>query len=244
MKNFLFILITFFSLLSCKKGHWCDCIETAGNLTSDSISFENFDTIAIEDVFTIYLTQDSVNYAIIETGENIIENVTFNNENRTLTIDNQHQCLWTKPKKNDIILHLHYKYIEKIIVNETSQLICVNEIMSDEIGIIFKCRIAEAKIKLNSNIFYFWNLNGGVLELEGNVDVLKIWNFALCTVKAEMLKSKNVIIENHSLCNCYVNAQEILEGGIFNKGNIYYRGNPSVININIEEDSGSLIKIE
>lgn len=240
----LSIFLLLISVISCKKGHWTDCIESAGENLTDSLLLENFDTVKIYDVFNIFLIQDTINFILINGGSNIIENISVNILDNTLELDNFHQCMCSKPAENSVNLYLHFKNIAKIDIHETSKLISVNSINSKELGVIFNNKISEANFILNCNTFYFWNLRGGVLNLSGKTRELKIWNYGLCNVFADSLISEKALIENNSMGNCRIGISDTLKGKITNSGNVYYKGNPLIENFILESKSGKLIKIE
>ncbi len=243
-RTFILLIFSFVLLGACKKGHYCDCIESAGDYIIDTIQIESFDTLLVNDVFTINLVQDSVDYAVVKAYEAFYENILFEVTDNTLNIDNLHNCTWTKPKKNEVEIDFHYKDISKIIVEEPSVFNSINDMQGDEIGIIFNCHVVEANLKLNARVFFYWNTNGGMLNLEGKVDELKIWNTTLGSVNALNLNAQKVLVENNSVGDCLVNVQKDLKTKIKNTGNVYYTGEPEYIDAEINENSGKLLKYE
>jgi len=242
MKITFLVIFFFIFFISCEKEQFSDFNETRGILSKDSVNIAEFDSLIIKNVFDVYLFQDTVNYIVIEGIKNLAKNVKIEIINNTLTLDTESKYIWTKPNNNKIKITIHFKNISKIDIREASRTESINEISGNELGIILNCKIAEVKLKLNHNIFYFWNNRGGVLELEGNVNELKIWNFALSNIFAGKLISDKVIIENHSLGDCEIGLANHISGGIFNKGNIYYKGNPIIENFYTDSNSGKLIK--
>jgi len=245
MKKIIYFYSIIFLILifSCNKDSFVDPFQNYGKIIEIEKNLEQFDSLIIKSYFVVNLVQDTINKIKIKGGENIISDVSINLNNGNLTLTNLNKGLFTHPQKY-VEIELHFKNLSLIMAQNACSINSVNEIVSQEIGLIFSTKIAEANIKLNSTTFYFWNSRGGKLTLSGNVNSLKIWNFNLNVVDASQLKADYVLFENHSITDCYVNVLETFDCKIFSTGNVYYKGNPQTINYEENENKGKLFKME
>jgi hypothetical protein len=236
MKNKLFIAIALISvfLVSCSKNK---------EPLSKSTNLDAFSEIAFNSPFHIYLTEDSCYSIKIIAHKSIIDNITYSIADSVLTIRNNSKLKWLKPTQNKVSIYIHSKPLRKIELNETSYLQTLNPITSESFGLILRSKTNEANLELNCGSFYYWNdfPCGGKLTLKGISKRLKLWNFAILSVDAQKLITKEALVENHSQGNCTVNVADKLTYSIYNSGNIILYGNPKEIIENELESSGNLI---
>lgn len=203
-----------------------------------------FDTIALNDSFDVILVEGN-EFSIKVSGDSkLIKNVVFEIEDSTLKISNERSLKWLTPTKNKITITITSLPLKLVKANQTCYISTQNPITSEEFGLEFHSKANKANLELNGNVFYYWNnfQCGGKLTLSGNVNFLKIWNFAAVSVNAKTLFAKEAIIENSSLGDCEIHVSEKLDYLIRGIGNIYLLGNPPIINnTEITDAEGSLI---
>ena len=231
--SFLFIL---FLLSSCKK-----------EITHRYLQLASFDQIELNDAFEVFLSEANNASAEIIGYENIIGHIDLKVENNILSIANNKNVKWLSPGKNKIMIYINSPPLKKIVAAEGCNIQTLTPITSEEFGLILTGKANEATLELGVNTFYYWNNIpcGGKLTLSGKAETLKIWNFALMSVDAKSLTSKNAIVENSSAGDCEVNVLNKLEYSIKGKGNIHLYGTPLEIIENgssASSDSGILIK--
>ncbi len=244
MKKEYLIILLLPILFSCQKTF--DCFSGSGKEVVIEQELANFDSLIVADVFDVHLIQDTINQIKIEGHKNFAESVSFNISENTLVLKSEHKCKFSKPEKAKVTIFLRVKKISKIRLTSSSKLFSDNVLENDsEIGLVSEAKYTEADLKLNCKVFYFWNihLNGGKIKLSGQVDRLKLWNTSLNSVDAKDLIAKNVIVSNNSKADCTVRALKSLDCTIKNTGNVYYYGNPEVINLNSSVGKGKLIWI-
>lgn len=242
MKKFLYIIIFAGLIFSCRKAK--DCFSTSGDYIQVEDDLNDFDTLCINDVFEVHLIQDTINKISIEGYESFVNATSFTIKERTLFIENNHKCKFSRPKKNSIKLSIHVKKISKIKLNEPSKLISDNVLRHDnEIGLIVNSKFNEADLHLDCKTFYFWNthLNGGKINLHGEVETLKLWHSSLCSVDAGNLSAENVLVDTDSNADNYIKVKNKLDCTVRGRGNVYYYGKPNILIVNDSTSSGKLI---
>ncbi len=229
------LIFVLFILVGCKKTDFNASIV-------EELTY--FDTIELNDSFDLILAEGN-EFAIKITGDaQLIEDVVFEIENSTLKISNERSLKWLTPTKNKITLTITSHPLKLVKANQTCYISTQTPITSEEFGLEFHSKANEANLELNGNVFYYWNnfQCGGKLTLSGQVNFLKIWNFAAVSVDAKDLLAKEAIIENSSLGDCKVYVSEKIDYLIRGIGNIYLLGNPPIINKTLETDAeGKLI---
>ncbi|MFN5844084.1 MAG: GIN domain-containing protein [Flavobacteriia bacterium] len=237
MKQIVYTVLLFLSvsLFSCKKAMEEVTIEK---------SLNEFDTLTVNSVFEIQLTQGSSNSIRIEGAQKILENVEIAIENNTLTLSNSFKGNWLYPKKNKVRVYITTNGLHRINSNETSNIRTTNKLTGNEIGLVMTSKLNEANLAIDCNSFYFWNNHpcGGKVVLTGQTNELKVWSYALMAIDASDLNTPIASVENNSKGDCRIYCTTKLTYSILGTGNIYLSGDPTEI-IKIEESStGQLIQ--
>jgi len=245
MKKTLIILVLLTMVLSCRKVK--DCFSSAGEEILNEFELPEFDTLVIKDDFIVNLVQDSINYIQVSGYESFVNATEFVVEQNSLIVQNNHKCKFSKPKSNHTKLFIHINEISRIKLNSSSKFISQNELTNDdEIGLIINSKYNEVDLKLNCNTFYYWNthLNGGKITLEGDINILKLWNTSLGSVNAQNLITSGVLIDTDSKADITVNVSEKIDCTVRGHGNVYCYGNPVIIIKNDSTSTGRLIFVE
>ena len=221
--NIYIVLILGFVLLwSCSKDE---------DKESKLESLKPFSEIIFNSPFDIYLIEDSCYKIEIIAYDKTIENIDYEVKDSVLNISNNKAFKWLNPSKNKILIYIHSKPLSLITLNETSHLHTLSPITSEHFGLILRSKTNEATLDLNCGSFYYWNdfPCGGKLTLKGQTNSIKLWNYAILSVDAKSLKTKEALVENNSQGNCTINVSNKLTYSISNSGNIILYGNPNEI---------------
>ncbi len=233
--KYFFVLLTFtFLFSSCKK-----------NFTSVSQekTLEQFDSLVLQSVFEVHLIEGTTNAVRIDGAKKIVEDIECNVTNNTLTITNKYKGNWMHPRKNKIKIYITTDGLNLITANETCDIYADTPLTGNEIGLVLKSKLNMAHLDLACNTFYFWNNFpcGGKVKLQGNVNMLKLWNVALMEVDASNLAATDAFVENSSKADCILKCQQNLSYSIKGEGNIRVKGTPGTITNFGETSIGKLI---
>ncbi|MEH6764773.1 MAG: head GIN domain-containing protein [Aequorivita antarctica] len=88
----LFFAGLIFLLFSCDSENGWDCVKTAGDSISKEYIVADFSKIRIEDDVTLYLKQGETQEVTLETGENLLNDISVTIEEKTLVIKNHNNC--------------------------------------------------------------------------------------------------------------------------------------------------------
>lgn len=234
MRIVLFFLGSLFLVFSCSKE-----LKTAER----AIDVGSFHTITVDNRFDIILTQGEVESVEVVGHPKLIEKVFCDLEDGELHITSDFKSAWLKPRNNRVTIYITVVELKRLNINETGSLVCTNQILGDEIGLITTGKLADVELKLNCTTFYFWNNFpcSGKIRLSGNCDYLKIWNYALMQVDALDLFATENLIENFSKGDVTVSPQNYLIYRIAGEGNILVNGNPLNVENLGNEGEGKLV---
>jgi len=92
MKQQIFVYIILFLLASCSSEKAPDCFQTSGAITTESVTVASFSKIRIEDDVSLVIRQGPVQEVLIETGENLRNDVTVQVIDEVLIIKDNNRC--------------------------------------------------------------------------------------------------------------------------------------------------------
>ena len=245
MKNLL-ILLTFVLVLftSCKKGGVTDCFHTTGNITKEERSIESFNNILLKDNVNLILNKSESNSITVEAGSNLLDGIiTQVGDNGVLEIRNDNRCNWIRSFDNPINVYLDYIDIDTFEYRSIGNVSTTDTLTTDTLWLKVLEGAGEINMKLNVNRLYC-ALNYGTADiiLEGNCGLAFVYSASFGLINMFDLESTFVFINNRSSNDVYVRATNQLGVTIENVGNVYYAGNPPIVNLN-RTGSGELIKL-
>lgn len=82
----------FFLMLACDSENAWDCLQAAGSTISKEYSVSEFSKIRIEDDVTLFLKQGDSTHIILETGENLLGDISVSVEENTLIVKDKNNC--------------------------------------------------------------------------------------------------------------------------------------------------------
>ncbi|SRX54607.1 head GIN domain-containing protein [Aequorivita sp. CIP111184] len=88
----LFTIGLIFLLFSCNSEKSWDCIQAAGDSVSKEYFISDFSKIRIEDDVTLYLKQGETQQVKLETGENLLGDISVSIEENTLVVKDHNNC--------------------------------------------------------------------------------------------------------------------------------------------------------
>jgi len=90
MKNIIWIF--FLGLIACNSEEALDCFQTSGGIVQRHFNLPSFTKIRIEDDVSLVVRQGDTQEVIIETGQNLLNDVSVNVVDNTLVIQDNNRC--------------------------------------------------------------------------------------------------------------------------------------------------------
>lgn len=231
-----FCLLANVLFTSCSK-------DGAGDIVSSTVNVAGYHTIEIDGVLDVVVVQDTVEYVEFTGEARNVNRCVASVTDSLLHIDGSKRGEFFRPNEVTTKAIVHVRRLKLIEVNEDCHVSSTNRISGVEFGVVSKTRFADIKLQLGCNTFYYWNnVNGTHLEIEGRVNTVKLWNSGLGGVDASQLDAEYAEVINGSQSDVKVRAATRLNYGITSIGNIIYYGNPAQITPGESTGNGALIK--
>ena len=220
-----------------------ECLEGAGSQSEKTVQTGFYKVANINGIFDVFLVQDTTSYIRFEGGDNLLAQVNAINTDSVVWIDNNLKCNFLKDYQK-IKVFLHFNNISQIYIKEACT-VRTEKPITDIFTLIAEAQVADIDIELNTYHFFFYNnrTSGGIYVFRGWCTYCSIKGFYSGKVDASNLNTVKINIENHSVTNYSVRAQEEVHAKIFNNGNIYVYGKPEVY-IDSIAGSGKVIEVD
>jgi len=235
-----FYLVFSIAIVSCNTDN---CLKSTGNSISIIRELTTFNEIEINDVFTVYISHDSVSWIQIDGGEKLIPEIETNVLNKRLVISNNNSCNWLR-EYSRIKLVIYSDSINCLEVNGESDIFSIDTIKSNQLNIGVSSGIASIMLYLNCKSYNF-SLKGGTGDytFSGKVGVACEYLMGTGHFNADKLETGYTFITSNTTGKCFIMATKEISAKIYSSGNIYYSGNPPLVHSTVT-GSGKLINIE
>ncbi|MFA6923007.1 MAG: head GIN domain-containing protein [Bacteroidales bacterium] len=236
----LFILTLF---LSCKKENRCDCFTGTGSIVKESREINNFYFVKVYDNINLILTQDTVNKIEVEAGKNLLPNIKTEINNNTLSISNNNKCNWVRSFKKQINVYLSVKNLYYLGCRTSGNIISTNTIITPDTFSI-EGRNSSCSIKLTINTkksFIRMHTGAQDVTINGIVDKNYMYAAGNAFIDCRNLIANNTEINHRCSGDFFAYGKNSLGGDFTGNGNLYYYGNPFLINIKHPNGKGKLI---
>jgi hypothetical protein len=191
---------------------------------------EAFDVIKVYDKIDLNVRQGSDLKVEVNAGEHLLSNIETRVENGALIIKNNNKCNFVRGYKKKITVNITVPAVSKIDNEGVGTLT-----FSGNLDSLFVRAENSGDIQVSGSFKRLQTSShgNGDIYLNGVADKLYVYMFGTNFLRGENLKVNNYIfIETISIGDCHVNApyNGTLDYNIWRSGNIYYMGNPAVIN--------------
>jgi hypothetical protein len=245
-KNPLYIIISLGIIIaSCNNEDSPDCFKKAGE---DAILIREtgeFNEIKYIEYIETELVQDTLCFVELIGPENLLKKLKTANENGTLLIENENTCAFVRDMSRRPRLRIHVKALQAIYIHDgAGDIFCDGPLQGDSIFV--ECKHGNGPVNLNLNyrkgVFQF-HTGACDLNLSGSVEIAELYNNGYGLMDASALTTERAFLNNSSINDVLVHADEYLYVAIYNSGNVYYKGNVSSVDLSIN-GSGQLLRME
>lgn len=240
-KSIIFLFLISLIVSSCDKENAPDCFQKNGKEIEIGRTIVPFDTLEIYDIFEVELVQDTVSEIKIFGGENLLPEVITNIQNNKLTIENKNSCGWVRGYDKKIKLIIHNNCFENIHIYGQSTIKSLNILEGYFFEFQFFSPIASCDLKVNGTQSYMLIYGTGDYTIKGTVSVSVIDAKNHSMVFADSLQTNYTNVFHYSTGNCYMWANERIKARVAGSGSIFYKGNPTTIDIWEHSGTGELL---
>ena len=246
MKQVVYIICLVF-LLGCSGENVPDCFQTAGQILQQSVPVSDFDRILVNRDIELILKQDDAISVVIETGENLLSDVSAKVVNGQLVLTDANSCNYVRdygitkiyvsaPHITEIKTSTQYDIRSDGTLNYPNLTLLAENFNAPDTFPVgdFRLDLNSQTIRIVSNNLSFFYLSG----FTANLNV----NFAEGNGRFEgaNLIADTVVINHRGTNDMVVNPQMSLTGVIRSTGNVVSKNTPPVVDVE-ELFTGSLI---
>lgn len=238
--QFILIMLASLGFFSCNMDK---CLEGAGKTSTQTFLLDTFNHIHIYGVFEIELVNEE-GYSIQATcGQNIMSSLEFDVKGDTLSLYNNVACSnfksYQKPK-----LLIAFPELKKIEIKEACKIVSDSLVLHDLL-VASMGLFAEVDLNIEVHKLYFYNhkSTGGIYNFSGSAKHAYFYPHYTAFIQASDLEASNLTVGQHSIANCQFWAVEKMNVGIYNTGDLLYKGSPEVI-VDTIASSGEIIPFD
>jgi len=219
------------------------CISSTGKIIIQDRLALPFHYVEVFDNINLILTQDtSLTEIKVEAGENLIDGITTEIDNGRLVLRNQNTCNWLRSFEVPVNVYLTFTKLDTLIYRAAANITCNNDWTNDSIRFEVVEGGGQIDLRLNVTKSYLYNHKGTVaINVTGYSKVTIISCNGYGPFHAENLLSMFTYLSTYSPNDVFVHVVVEMQVGIGNIGNVYYRGDPNLVIVNMS-GTGKLIK--
>lgn len=230
MKTSLFILSFILICTSCAQ----ETTKGNGNIVKETRNIGNFNEIETGGSYDVYV-YDAPNDGklTIEGESNIIANIETKVEGNKLTIKKKKGFSFSTSK--GVKIYINARNLKAVGVSGSGSLTAegVQNVDSFSAGLSGS---GDIKIKVNAKNTTLGVSGSGDIQISGKTSNLEIGISGSADVEASNLEAEKVTIGVSGSGNSKVWATKAIKGSVSGSGDIYYKGNPDVLEV---QSSGS-----
>jgi hypothetical protein len=231
----LLLMIVLSVLVSCNREDAPDCLQRAGEMQIVQRDLDDFTSIELNDYIQYELLDTNYFGVIITAPANLISDIETDITKKKLVIRNTNKCNFVRSFKSKITIRICAPDFSDIQNYATGDITSVNVLSGNRFSLDNRNAAGVQRITLQTDTVNLAS-HTGVSDaiLQGNCEVVYLFNQGVGAIDARALASNYAFVNNSSLNDVYVFAQNYLYGYIQFSGNIYYGGNPEGIDRELE----------
>ncbi|WP_026914306.1 head GIN domain-containing protein [Christiangramia portivictoriae] len=247
MKKLIFLFFGIV-LLSCDSEDANDCFQKAGAITSEEIVLESFDEILVYDKIKLFIEQGEQQKVVVETGENLRNEVSAQVIDGQLVLRNENDCNFVRDfnitkvyvtiPDLTYIRHAGNLMIESVGTLRLDELWLVSENQDKDIEVYtngdFKLDLEVQNFRITSDNYSHFFLTGKVETFDG-----------FFAAGDSRLEARDLIVQHYDLLHrgtnkLIINPQQSLKADLFSYGDIISVNRPPEVSVT-EHFEGRLI---
>ena len=216
------------SASACQK-EGAGCFESRGDQSSERRGLEQFNDLRVGGRINVILVQDTLNFAIINFGQNGLDGIETNWSDGELSIEETNTCNWTRKVNPLPKVELHFSTFKNLYTKSAAEVSFQNAFEADSLNIEINDAAGSVFVKVNCQFLSIIGHTGATdVTAEGNADEIYIYNASYAPINTELLTTRIASVHNNSSGDTYVRATERLNTTIEEDGDIYIYGGATI----------------
>lgn len=231
------------ALISCNKENAPDCFQSAGSYTTVKRDLETFTSIELNDYIQVELYDTNAYFVEITAPRNLIPDIHTDVKMNQLKVENKNTCNFVRSFKNKITVRIYSPDFADIQNRGTGDITSINTLNCTYFKLENRHASGTIKLDLQTDTTLIAT-HTGVSDciLRGNSGKTSLFNQGLGIIDARALVSNECYVNNSSINDVYVHSNGYMYSAVYFSGNIYYAGQPTLIDFD-RRGTGSLIKL-
>lgn len=248
MKKLIFLFFVSLAIYGCDTEDAPDCLQTAGKIITKELSVSSFEEIIVFERVKLFIQQGDVHKVVVETGENLLPEVSINVENNRLSIRNNNSCnlvrdyeitkVFVTTPNLSWLQNSSGSTLESIGTIKADSLWLRSENQARDLSIHtdgdFKLDLDVENLRITNDNYSNYYLSGKVLNFN-----------AFFAAGDGRLEAANLVVQNYNVFHrgtnkLIINPQNSLRGNIYSNGDIIAKNRPPVVDVT-EHYRGRLI---
>ena len=212
-------------IFSCNKPTSPDAFKTAGKIVSEIRALNSFSDIDLFSNIHLNLIKDTVEYAIIKAGKNLLPKINSNVSSNILTLKNTNTFNFLRSYKDSIIVDLHYKKLKHLKYYGAGNITTIDTLREDEFSFESWYGSGHSDFKIRTNVSSF-GFHTGIVDatVSGISNENRLYATEQGIIDCKKLSTKKTFCHNRGIASLYINASDEIGAEIYGEGNVYYSG--------------------
>jgi len=229
---------------ACKSESAPDCFKQAG---PDAVEVRSFSgsirEINIEGLIDVEIRTDSQGAIEVFGPEYLLNGIVTEQDGRFLNLRNETTCNWVRNLGVRFKVVIHASQLEAIDYRGQGDVIFVDTLYTNQFAFENRQGFGDVLIRYVGDSLNVMNHTGYAnFILQGSSRTAGLFHQGVGVFDATDFSSSAVYSNNSSINQMLVNSTGYLFAKLSNKGNTYYKGNPDLIDLDIN-GTGTLIQI-
>jgi hypothetical protein len=243
MKAFTYITFLLTFLASCEKAEDRNCFKSTGDVAERIVDLGDFDKVKLYKNLKFHLVPDTVNYAVIKGGKNLINLISFAMNDGYLNVENQNKCNFLRSYDHVVEVELHFKKINIVDFYGSQPMTNADTIRADFFNLYIDKGAGSVSLTVEADyVNAYVNEGAGDYTLRGKIlfGHFRVNDNGYADVTGLTIQD-GIELSSWSSGTIKCNADQLpLKANIYRAGDIWYYGTPSSIVLH-KEGTGQLI---
>lgn len=219
-----------------------NCPLRAGDPITQDRDLPPFTSITLDAKVNLVLTQDTVQHVRISAGKNLADGIKTTVDGQTLSIKENNPCLLSDPSEWSTV-YISSPRLQTLTYYGSGNVTSTNTLQASVFTVDCWTGVAKINLSVHAGQVNALVRNESVtVTLTGAADSAYIYCGEAGSVDLTGMPTTAAGIDSKSVRDIYVDASHAVHANITYSGNVYYKGNPSVLDAFIV-GSGRLIHL-
>lgn len=238
MKKIFFLTVLFVAFISCENPQ--ECVESTGAIITKEVSVEAFNRLDVQRGIEVIITDGAEHKVVIQTGENLMENIEVTQIGTTLILKDKSTCNWvrdygqtkifiTTPTLNEIYSKTERNISSNGILNYPDLRVYAYDTNADGLE---GAGTGDFHLTVNCTTLEIGSNNVARFYLSGTANQA---NFNLYAgdsrIEAPNLLAQNIAVFHRGSNDMIVHPIQSITGRLMSTGNLILTSTPPVVDI-------------